>query len=32
MFSGTEYKIVGICDAPFYINYERGSTALETVS
>lgn len=28
MFSGTEYKIVGICDAPFYINYERGSTAL----
>ena len=28
MFAGREYKIVGICDASYYINYERGSTAL----
>ena len=28
MLAYKEYKIVGICDASYYINYERGSTAL----
>lgn len=32
MFSGTEYKIVGICDAPFISIMKEGVRRLETAS
>lgn len=28
LFSCDEYTIVGLCDSPLYINYERGTTSL----
>ena len=29
MFAFSEYTIVGLCDSPLYINYERGTTSLK---